>query len=97
MAQPSPDRPQATRLDPARQQLFAHVGKRDALARRRQLAQQIVMVGEQRLAIAADPRRRRRTRRANPLHQLDCRRGAYIKAGRCRPRRTAFLNRPDQP
>lgn len=82
---------------PPRDQFVPDLGQRDALVRSRQFTQQILVSGEQRLAIAADLRRRHAARLADPAHQLDRRRCAHIKPLRRCPRRTAFLNRTYQP
>jgi hypothetical protein len=96
-AQRRPDRRQRSRRDAALDKRVSNFGQRDALARGGQLAQQILVPGEQRLAVAADPCRHRAARFAHAAHQLDCRRRADLEPSRRGPRRTAFLDRSHKP
>jgi hypothetical protein len=92
-----PDRRQRPGLGPALDRGIPDLGQRDALAGRRQLAQQLFPPGQQRLAAAAGLGRRRAARLAHAAHQLDRRRRADLEPSRRLARRAALLDRADQP
>jgi hypothetical protein len=96
-AQHRPDRRQRAGLKATPDQLVPDLGQRDARPCRRQLAQQILLAGKQRLAVAADLRRLRAAGRAHAPHQLDRRRRADLEPSRRPAGRTALLDRADQP
>lgn len=54
------------------------LAERHGFARIRQFPQQLAMIGEERLAIAADLRRRQAPRVAHSPHKLDRRRGVHL-------------------
>jgi hypothetical protein len=65
-AQRRPDRRQRAGLNAALDQLVPDLGQRDARPDRRELAQQVLLAGKQRLAVAAALRRLRAAGRARP-------------------------------
>ncbi len=78
-AQRRPDRGQAPRLDAALGKPGLDLGQGDGALGRRQLPQQVLVPGQQRLAVAADPGRGRAAGLAHAADQLDRRRLAHAK------------------
>ena len=94
--QHGPDRRQAARLDAALGELALDLGQGDVPLDRHQLPQQLLVPGQQQLAIAADPRRGRAARLTHAPDQLDRGRLAHGKAPRRLAGRTARLHRLHQ-
>jgi hypothetical protein len=83
--------------DAAGVQGVAHLFQRDPGLARRDRPQRIGMRLQDRPAMAADLGWGRAACPANPLHELDCRRRAHLKALGRSPRRTARFNETRDP